>query len=361
MKLLKIIKNRKFAIAFIAFLLIFFFVIRPLILSRQAKLESTTVKKGNLSQELTLSGKIDADERITLQFQTGGLLSWVGVSLGDYVQKYQGIASLDQNQLKKTLEKKLNDYMTTRWDFEQTKDNNKNEVLFGQQRYNLETGNKSNFSGQPEVDIVNDMVKRVLEKSQFQLNNSVLDVELQALSIELSNLWTPINGVVTRVDSPFAGINITPNQAQFEIVNPDTIFFDVTADQTEVVDLKEAIVGTIVLDSYPDKTIKGAIKIISFTPKKDETGTVYEIKVAFSNIDNKEYKYKLGMTGDIIFITSEKQNVLYAPLKFIKSDNKGKYVNLGKDGKKVYIQTGFETDNDVEVVKGLKVGDLIYD
>lgn len=361
MKLVKIIKNRRFVIGVIALLAISIFVTRTFILSKKTAPESVTVKKGDLKQELTLSGKIDAWGHATLQFQTGGQLAWIGIKEGDYVQKYQGIASLDQRQLKKTLEKKLNDYMTTRWDFEQTKDNSQNGVLLGQQRYSLEVGNKANLSGQPEIDIINEMIKRILEKSQFQLNNSVLDVELQTLSIDLANLWTPINGLVTRIDSPFPGVNIAPNQAEFEIVNPHTIFFDVTADQTEVINLKEGTDGTIILDSYPNKNIKGTIKTISFTPKKDETGTVYEVKVDFSDLDNNDYKYKIGMTGDITFTTSGKQNVLLLPLRFIKSDAKGNYVFLGKDRKKSYIETGFETDNDAEILKGLQEGDRVYD
>lgn len=361
MNLVKIIKSRRFIVGIIALLAISFFVARTFILPKKTTLESTTVKKGDLKQELTLSGKIEAEERVTLQFQTAGQLAWVGVKEGDYVQKYQGLASLDQRQLKKTLEKKLNDYMTTRWDFEQTKDNAQSGVLLGQQRYNLEAGNKAAFSGQHEINLINDMIKRILEKSQFQLNNSVLEVELQTLSIDLANLWTPINGIVTRIDAPFPGLNITPAQAQFEIVNPGSVFLEVTADQTEVVNLKEGMEATIIFDSYPNKPLKGVIKNISFIPKKEETGTVYRVKVAPLEIDNKNYQYRIGMTADATFTIAKSENVLYLPLRFVKSDEKGKYVFLGEKRKKAYVRSGFETDNDLEIVSGLSQGNLVYD
>ena len=58
----------------------------------QAKREKKTtykVKKQNLKETLTLSGEIDAEEKVTLRFQTSGRLAWVGVKEGDYVKKYQ--------------------------------------------------------------------------------------------------------------------------------------------------------------------------------------------------------------------------------------------------------------------------------
>ncbi len=354
----QIIKKKKF-IAAVFIIILIAGILKFTIFSNKKIPESAIVKKGNLSQELTLSGKINADEDAVLQFQTGGLLTWVGVKEGDRVEKFQGIASLDQRQLQKTLEKKLNDYMTTRWDFEQTK-NNKDDVLFGQQRFSLESGNKSNFSGKQEADIVNGMIKRLLEKSQFTLNNSVLDVELADLSLQLANISSPISGLVTRVDSPFPGVNISPSQAQFEIVNPDSVFLDVSADQTDVVNLKEGQFGILIFDSYPNEKIEGYIKDISFIPRADETGTVYEVKITLSDINNGNYKYRLGMTADVSFKTEEKNNVLILPLRFVKSDDKGKFVLL-KDNKKVYVETGLETDNDIEITKGLVPGEQVYD
>ena len=69
--------------------------------------ETFTVAKSTLKETLTISGQIDAEEKVTLTFPTGGKLYWVGVKEGDYVEKYQGIASLDQRDLEKRLETSL--------------------------------------------------------------------------------------------------------------------------------------------------------------------------------------------------------------------------------------------------------------
>lgn len=86
--------------------------------SQISTISPVTVSRRTLKEELTLSGKIDAHEHETLQFQTSGLLTWVGVKEGDVVKKYQPIASLDVRSIKKTIDKYLNSYMKERWDFE---------------------------------------------------------------------------------------------------------------------------------------------------------------------------------------------------------------------------------------------------
>jgi len=307
------------------------------------KTESAKVKRGDLEEELTISGEIKAEEHTTLRFQTSGRLAWVGVKEGDYVKKHQRIASLDQRQLKKNLEKYLLSYVNERYDFEQTHDN------YWQKQYALSDGLKRE-------------AERIIKKSQNDLNSSILDVELQNLSLEYANLWTPIEGLVARVDFPFAGVNITPAQAEFEIVNPKTVYFLASADQTEVIKLREGMAGNLILDSYLDQKIPGIIKNISFVPKSGETGTVYAIKFIFSE-ENINYKYRISMTGDLTFITKRLSNVLFLPIKFIKSEAGKKYVNVVENGNKVkaFVITGMETDSLVEVVSGVSEGDVVYD
>lgn len=307
------------------------------------KVDSYKIKRENLKEVLSLSGEINAEEKVSLKFQTSGRLAWVGVKEGDYVKKYQVIASLDQRDLKNRLQKHLNTFTSQRLTFDQTKDD------YWNKQYDLSESIRKN-------------AERTLQDSQYDLNNAVLDVELQSLTVEYANLWTPIEGIVTRVDTPFAGVNITPSGAEFEIVNPETIYLSVTTEQLDVVFLEKGMTGEVVFDSYPDETFSGDISYISFTPKIGETGTVYEIKLSLDEAAQK-LPLKLAMTGDVSFITREKPNVLSVPLKFIKKHNKGNYVVRERKGKKekIYVKRGEEFDSKVEIKNGVEVGDIVYD
>jgi len=311
----------------------------------QAKKEKDTtyvIKRQDLKETLALSGEIDADEHVVLRFQTSGRLAWVGVKVGDTVKKYQTIATLDQRELKKNLQKKLLTYAQTRNSFDQTGSDNQR------------------IGDQPTNDLdLGDKMKRLLENAQYGLDSSVLDVELTNLSMEYSNLFTPISGVVTRIDSKYAGVNITAAQAEFEIINPDTLYFTFTADQTEITKLSDGMRGEMSFDAFPDQKKEGALYYISYTPKTGETGTVYEGRM---HIDSKDLShYRFGMTGDVTFVLSEKINVVAIPSNYVKTDIKGKYVTKIINGKqeKTYLTVGPDIDGYYEVLKGLEEGNVI--
>ncbi|MEI6327122.1 MAG: efflux RND transporter periplasmic adaptor subunit [Candidatus Roizmanbacteria bacterium] len=300
-----------------------------------------TVEKTTLRHTLTLSGKIDAEEKVTLAFKSGGRLTWLGAKEGDYVKKGQGIASLDQRELQKSLESQLNTYMMTRWDFDQTKQDNKDAPY-------------------RDGDI-GDRMKRIVDKAQFGLNNSVINVELQTLTREYAYLSTPIEGVVTRMSVAETGVIITPANT-FEIINPATIYFSASADQTEVPTLMVGQTAQVILDPYTDEKMLATVKSIAFTPKAGESGTVYEVKMVFVT-DNNNLKYRLGMTGDAEFTTLQKNNIIAIPIQYVKTENGKKVVTKIGNGKreKIEVQIGVEGDSSIEIKSGLAPGDVIVE
>lgn len=342
--MIKTLTNKIFILASIIFLAAIGFYIYARIISQEPVVKgekSYIVKKQTLKETLSLSGEVEAQEKVTLRFQSSGLLNWVGVKEGDYVKKYQGVASQDPKELEKNLKKYLNSYLESRWDFETSKDTYESTI--------------GGLSGDAK-----DEAKRVFEKAQFDLNNAVLDVELKDIALKYAYLYTPIEGIVTRVASPYSGVYVTATQAEFDVVNPKTIFFSATADQTDVVKLKDNMNGIIIFDSYPENTIAGKIKSISFLPKAGETGTVYEVKITFPQ-SSQLAKYRLGMTGDVEFEIGAGRQAVVIPTSFIKTEKEEKIVLKLVNGKKIktIIKTGDAEDSITEVTSGLNEGDTI--
>jgi HlyD family secretion protein len=309
-----------------------------------ASVKTIEVQKQDLVDSLSESGEIDATEKAELRFQTSGLLTWVGVKEGDFVKKNQVLASLDKRQLQNQMSQLLNSYMTNRWNFEQNQANN------------------VNWQTNAMTDTARDTIKRTLDENQFSLNNAVLDVQAQDLALKFANLWTPIEGLVTNIDAPTAGQNITPATATFEVINPKSIYFSVAVDQTDVTKFKVGQKGTVTLDSYSDKPIEGTVTSIGFTPMTNQTGTMYEVKLSL-NTDNTDYGYRMGMTGDVDFIFKEIKNVLTVPASYIKTDSNGVSTVIkmvGKAKQKVEVKTGESIDGNTEIISGLNEKDVIY-
>lgn len=296
-----------------------------------------TPKKETIKEEITLAGSVDASLKTDLQFQTSGRLAWVGVKVGDQVKKYQAIASLNKEELKKQLQIDFNNYKTAASKFYDTTDEYKDTVIDTE-------------------------IRRILERNQNTLDNSVISYELQDLAIKYATLTTPISGIVTNIEQPSSGVNITPASATFSIVDPNSIYFKSNIDQEDVPKIKVGDKTIIKLDSFPETTFESKITYISFNPVAGESSTVYEVRFELP-VKNDELQYRLAMDGDAIISLKEVDNALTIPIDAIYQENDQNYV-LIKEGEnlnlvKKYIKTGIETDTVVEILEGLSVNDQV--
>lgn len=301
------------------------------------------VAKGTIRSQVIFSGTVDFDKHVTLQFQqvptNGVMISWVGVKLGDTVKKGQLLASLDQQAVLKQQQLNLSTYWQQRLTFDQTQSDN---------------------AGRTPDQSLNDTQKRQLLTSQASLNNSIYNVELQDQVARLSNIWSPIGGVMTRIDTPLAGVNIqSADEARFEVIDPSTLLFSTDIDESEVTNLHVGDKGVLVLNAFPTDYIPATIRNIAFASHQDtNNNTVYNVKLTLDR-DNTSYKYKFGMTGNIVFYEYN-TNVLYVPNDYIHQDDTGFYVKVGNAKKLVYVQTGISDGKVTEIVKGVNEGDAIF-
>ncbi len=306
------------------------------------KKETTiTPTRQNIKDEIILAGSIDAATKATLQFQTSGQLNWVGVKVGDKVKKYQAIASLNKDILKKQLQSDFNTYRSSLATFEDTQDK---------------------YKSQKEDSSLTDDMKRILIRSQNTLDNSVINYEIQDLTIKYATLVSPIAGVVVDVEQPNNGVNITPSNSTFTIIDPNSIYFSSKIDQEDVPKIKVGNKATIKLDSFPDKTFESEINYIAFIPVAGESNTVYEIRFQLPK-ENDDLQYRLGMDGDTVISLKEVDNALTIPSEALHQEENQTYVlvkeNNSSNLTKKYIKIGIETDTSVEILEGLSENDQV--
>lgn len=115
--------------------------------------------------------------------------------------------------------------------------------------------------------------------------------------------------------------------------------------------------ASITTAAYPGKTFKG--KIYKLSPVVDQTNlsTMAEIL-----IDNSSGQLKTGMFGHVSLSLKRHEDTLAVPLDAILNEDGKKFVFLAdKDNHavKVEVTPGIETNEFVEVTKGIKAGDKI--
>jgi HlyD family secretion protein len=297
-------------------------------------LETYTVASQNLQKTVTASGKITATKQVTLRFQTIGQLSWVGVKKGDRVEQWQSIAAINQTQLEKSLKQELLDYMNERWDFETTQRDTYKDLA------------------------LTDVIARAKDKSQFDLDRSVLDVEIADIAKKYATLVTPIAGIVTKSSDEFPGINVSLTGTTYEVTDPESLRFTAEVEETDIGLIREGLPASITLDAFPDEPLTSQVGTIEFTATETTSGnTAYNVYFPLS-IDAL---YRLDMNGDVTIIVEEREDTLVVPIEAVKLvDDKPTVTVLKADKQEpVTITTGLETDDFYEVTGGLTQGDVL--
>lgn len=333
-----IIKSKKFILAAVFAIIVFVFVSRFLTGNKQ-KFVIATVKKDNLIQLVSASGRLKSENQIDLKFQSSGLLSWVGVKEGDSVKKWQAVASLDKRQLQNDIKKKLLAYMNQRWSFDQTRDD-----------YVYDRNNAP----------LTDAEKRILEEAQFNLDSSVIDVETYDLAKQLATITSPINGIVTHLEYSVPGENVTVASLIATVVSPDKMVFEANIDEGDIAKIFMAQKAKITVDAYPDEIFDGEVTKISFAATTTSGGgTAFPVEISIPPSNN--FKFKIGMNGDAELIAKEVNDVLTIPsMAIFQLDNKSyvwKVVN--KTLVKQEIKIGLDNGEFTQITSGLDVNDQI--
>ena len=300
------------------------------------KAETAKIERGRVSQDLVLTGAVKAVEDAKLFFPVSGELIWVGVKEGDKVTKGQGLAQLSMVALRAAVSQAESNVRAAR------------EVV-----YRVHDDVKGHDSDETFLQ------KETRTNAEVAYDNAYQALLVAKDNLRKDVLRAPFAGVISNLVSAYPGINVNAATTVVEVVNPQTIYFEVTADQTEIKDLKEGEKGRVILDSGTGEEIPVSIERIAITPKENESGTVYVVKVTFENIDLNQTR--IGMTGDARFPFVEKADALYVPPKFLNSDKKGKYLKVGNANNKTYVEVGVAGEERVEVTGAIKEGQTIYD
>jgi multidrug efflux pump subunit AcrA (membrane-fusion protein) len=166
--------------------------------------------------------------------------------------------------------------------------------------------------------------------------------------------------VVTQVEQPLTGTNITPATATFTVINPGSVYFQSEIDQEDVPKIKVGQKAFVNIDSFPDSNFESEITYISFIPVSGQSSTVYEIRFKLP-VDNQNLNYRLGMDGDALITLEQQDNALIVPLDTINDDNGKSYVWIKENNSliKRYVTTGIENDTEIQILEGLNSHDSV--
>lgn len=173
-------------------------------------------------------------------------------------------------------------------------------------------------------------------------------------------IYATEDGVITEV-SYEAGDRLTTTGALSSYATSDDMRISVDVTQEDIVDLKVGDAVDITFTAYPEDSYTGSILSINTTATSDYSNTVsYTVEISVEGELEQLYG---GMTADVIFVTEEKEDVLYVSRKAIVEENGKTYVyrKTALGGRELAeVETGITNGVDIEILSGLEEGDTIY-
>jgi len=173
-------------------------------------------------------------------------------------------------------------------------------------------------------------------------------------------LYATEDGVITEV-SYEAGDRLTTTGVLFSYATSDDMRISVDVTQEDIVDLQVGDAVDITFTAYPEDSYTGSILSINTTATSDYSNTVsYTVEISVEGELEQLYG---GMTADVIFVTEEKEDVLYVSRKAIVEENGKTYVyrKTALGGRELAeVETGITNGVDIEILSGLEEGDTIY-
>ncbi|MDD2982630.1 MAG: efflux RND transporter periplasmic adaptor subunit [Crocinitomicaceae bacterium] len=285
------------------------------------------VKKMPISGNVTRPSLLEPKDEASVAVGVGGKLESLRVELGSKVSKGQIIGTVDTKVMKVNVRSLELTVSKLKRDYDRN-----SELLKG-----------------------NAISENAVTDSKFSYETKQLELAQLKQQIADANIIAPISGVVV-VKNLVPGEFVSPGVEVVKIADVNTIKTNVYVNESEVYQLKMNQSVNLTASVFPGKKITGVISYIS--PRADDNHN-YKVEVMVSKKEVPELK--AGTYVNVSFNTQKETEVLQIPKRSLVEGTKNPYVYIIENQKAIVrkIVIGRESGENIEVISGLKEGDVI--
>ncbi len=285
------------------------------------------VQKQQLSENLSLTGTITANNDVAVQSETEGRVTKVLVEIGDRVKAGDVLVQVDD-------ELKQANYAAA-------------EVNYEKLKKDLERYQKMYKE--------NSVSDAQLEGARLAYKSAEAQYIVARRQFNDTRIKTPISGIVTSrvVD---VGASVQKNNLVANVVDLSMLKAKLNVAEDDAFKLKAGDAVEVTTDVYPGITFSGSIETIS--AKGDEAHT-YPVQIRLAN--NDTHPLKAGMFGRVAFTSITSGKVLSIPRETLLGSTKSAQVFVVDNGiahlRSVII--GSEVGTNLQVLSGLTEGEQV--
>ena len=285
------------------------------------------VQKQTLTNNLSLTGTISANNDVSVLSETEGRVTKVKVAVGDVVKAGSVLVEVDDEMKQASYTSAEVNYQKAKKDLQRYEKMYKDKSVSDAQREGARLAYKSAEA------------QYIVARRQFN------DTKIKS----------PIAGVVSArpVD---IGATLQKNNVVANVVDISTLKVKLNVGEQDAFKLKVGDRVDVSTEVYPGITFNGKIETIS--SKADESHT-YPVEVRLAN--NGKYPLKAGMFGRVSFISIRSSEALAIPRQALVGSTRNPQVFVVDEGI-AHLRTlvlGSEFGSNIEVLSGLKEGEQV--
>lgn len=319
--------------------------------AQAAAVETAKVVRMNLKSTVSATGTIKPVNSVEVSPKITARISQILVKENDHVTAGQTVAILDGK-----------DYQAQR----------------DQAQFRV-TNTLREYNRAKELYAVGADTKQALDNAEFNYDTAVSQLNEAESDVAETVITAPMDGIVVGEPKSVGTMAVQGNNNPTVIMYiADTSQKQILAkiDETDIGQIQVGQTATFTVDTYMDKTFTARVSKISQTDTSNTwntTGTSSTTSSSSSSgsviyyyvtldVDDPNDELRIGMTARVDINTSEKENAMVVPIAALKTNDKGSYVlrvNSAGHTEQVPVTTGISSDEFVEILSGLDVGDKI--
>ena len=319
--------------------------------AQAAAVETAKVVRMNLKSTVSATGTIKPVNSVEVSPKITARISQILVKENDHVTAGQTVAILDGK-----------DYQAQR----------------DQAQFRV-TNTLREYNRAKELYAVGADTKQALDNAEFNYDTAVSQLNEAESDVAETVITAPMDGIVVGEPKSVGTMAVQGNNNPTVIMYiADTSQKQILAkiDETDIGQIQVGQTATFTVDTYMDKTFTARVSKISQTDTSNTwntTGTSSTTSSSSSSgsviyyyvtldVDDPNDELRIGMTARVDINTSEKENAMVVPIAALKTNDKGSYVlrvNSAGHTEQVPVTTGIYSDEFVEILSGLDVGDKI--
>ena len=311
-----------------------------------AEVTVTRVRRADIDSMLTVTGTIAAlpNQDVKVSSLVPGRIARLRVAEGDRVRRDQVLAQIEDRPYQDQLQQ-------AEAAVDQAKANLENAAL---NRDRNETLTQRGIAARKDVEDARTQVS----VSQAALSQAEAQLALARLQIARTEVGSPLSGIVVkRFVSTGEQVDGTAAQPLFEVANvrQAELYGNVPAVYLSRIHVGQTLM--ITTDAFSGRNFTG--RVVAISPAVDSSTNVGLVRIRIANEDGL---LRLGMFLSAQVPLETHENALVAPPQAVYRDDQNRprvYRVHGDQADAVPVKLGIETENQVELLSGVKEGDTV--